>query len=177
MHRIAIIGNAGGGKSILARRLGAALRLPVYTVDDVQWRPGWTPAPAGDIARIYAGWLAQPAWIIDGWGSWPALSERFERADTIVLVDFPLALHYAWALKRQVLAALGRSPHWPPPGCRALPVTGRLLRLMWRVHFDMRPRLLALVDQHRARRRVVRLRSPRALDQFALAVEGSRLWG
>jgi adenylate kinase family enzyme len=36
MHRIAIIGNAGGGKSILARRLGAALCLPVYTVDDVQ---------------------------------------------------------------------------------------------------------------------------------------------
>jgi hypothetical protein len=94
-----------------------------------------------------------------------------------VLVDFPLALHYAWALKRQVLAALGRSPHWPPPGCRALPVTGRLLRLMWRVHFDMRPRLLALVDQHRARRRVEHLRSPRALDQFARVIEGSRLWG
>ena len=41
MTRVAIIGNAGGGKSLLARYLGETLRLPVHTIDDVQWDPGW----------------------------------------------------------------------------------------------------------------------------------------
>jgi len=175
MQRIAIVGNAGGGKSTLARRLSTALGLPLYEVDGLQWRPGWTPAPADEIASAHARWLAQPAWIIDGWGGWPAMRARFERADTVVLVDFPLAVHYAWALKRQALAALGRSPHWPPPGCRALPITGRLLRLMWRIHVHMRPQLLALVEAQRDDRRVVHLRSPGALERFAGSVEAAQI--
>jgi MoxR-like ATPase len=36
MRRVAIIGNAGGGKSTLARTLGAALALPFHEVDLLQ---------------------------------------------------------------------------------------------------------------------------------------------
>lgn len=35
MEKIAVIGNAGGGKSTLCRALGAALQLPVYAIDKV----------------------------------------------------------------------------------------------------------------------------------------------
>jgi len=168
MTRVAIIGNAGGGKSTLARRLGARLALPVYQVDRLQWLPRWQPAPAEVIGATHAKWLAQPAWIIDGWGSWAALAERFERADTIILVDFPLALHYWWAMKRQVGSALGPGGDWPPPGCSALPVTWRLIRLMWCIHWEMRPRLLALVDGYRAGREVRILQNPAQLRRFIL---------
>lgn len=166
MTRIAIIGNAGGGKSTLARRLGARLGVPVYQVDLLQWLPGWVYAPAGVIAAAHDYWLAQPAWIIDGWGSWPALAERFERADTIILVDFPLATHYWWAIKRQVRSVVRPGGDWPPPGCAALPVTGRLLSLMWRIHTQMRPRLLELVDSYRDRRQVLTFTSPAHMRRF-----------
>jgi len=169
MTRVAIIGNAGGGKSTLARRLGARRAMPVYQVDLLQWRPGWQRAPAEVIGATHAHWLAQPTWIIDGWGSWAALAERFERADTIILVDFPLLTHYWWAMKRQVRSVLQPGGDWPPPGCSALPVTGRLIQLMWRIHWEMRPRLLALVEGYRAGRQVLTLKSPAQLSRFIQA--------
>jgi len=169
MTRVAIIGNAGGGKSTLARRLGARRAMPVYQVDLLQWRPGWHRAPAEVIGATHAHWLAQPTWIIDGWGSWAALAERFERADTIILVDFLLLTHYWWAMKRQVRSVLQPGGDWPPPGCSALPVTGRLIRLMWRIHWEMRPRLLALVEGYRAGRQVLILKSPAQLRHFIQA--------
>jgi hypothetical protein len=62
--------------------------------------------------------------------------------------------------------ALGLRRDWPPPGCAALPITRRLLELMRYVHRELRPRLLALVDEPRYRGRVVHLRSPRELRRW-----------
>jgi adenylate kinase family enzyme len=173
MQRIAIIGNAGGGKSVFARRLSMTLALPLRVVDDVQWRPGWAPAPAHEIAHAHAQWLEDGRWVIDGWGSWPLIEERFAAADAIVLIDYPIALHYWWAAKRQVRATLGIRGDWPPPGCRAWPVTVRLARLMWRVHREMRPRLLDLAHRPEFHRRLRHVRAPRALD--AVLAEAKRM--
>src|SRR5690242_10127984 len=90
MRRIAIIGNAGGGKSTLARRIGEALGLPVHEIDLLQWKPGWVRAALEEFNQVHDQWLAAPAWIIDGWGSWEAITARFDLADTIILVDHPL---------------------------------------------------------------------------------------
>lgn len=166
MSKVAIIGNAGGGKSALARRLGERFRLPVRVIDDVQWQPGWTPAPSDVVAAAQAAWLAQPKWVIDGWGSWELIEQRFVEADTIVIVDFPLRVHYRWALQRQLLAAVGLSKGWPPAGCRALPVTLRLLRVMRYVNRELRPRLLSLGSEERFRGRVMFLRSPGELRRW-----------
>jgi hypothetical protein len=174
LRRIAIIGNAGGGKSLLARALGTALGLPVYSIDDVQWRPGWTPAPAGHVAERQAAWLAGEGWIIDGWGDWDLIAARFAVADTIVVVDFPFHVHVRWALKRQAEVMLGLRRDWPPPGCAALPITRRLLRLMWTVHRQMRPSLLALAADARFRHKVIRLRSPRALRRWRSEVTSTQ---
>lgn len=84
MTRVAIIGNAGGGKSTLSRILGCARNLPVYPIDHLQWQPGWVAVPLDDFARQHAALLAQERWIIDGWGMPDALLARFERADTII---------------------------------------------------------------------------------------------
>jgi hypothetical protein len=166
MSKVAIIGNAGGGKSALARRLGQRLGLPVHVVDDVQWQAGWKPAPTPSISTAHDAWLAEAKWIIDGWGPWELIEQRLREADTIVIVDFPLRVHYRWALQRQLLAAIGLSQGWPPEGCRALPVTLRLLRVMKHVDRELRPRLLRLVSQEPLSSRVVFLRSPRELRKF-----------
>jgi shikimate kinase len=41
MQRIAVIGNAGGGKSTLCMQLSQALNIPVHMIDKIQWKPGW----------------------------------------------------------------------------------------------------------------------------------------
>ena len=50
--RIAIIGNAGGGKSTLARKLGKALDLPVTHVDSIQYRSDWQRTEAAECNQI-----------------------------------------------------------------------------------------------------------------------------
>ena len=166
MERIAIIGNAGGGKSLLARALGRQLDLPVHTIDDVQWRPNWQPAPVAEVEAAHARWLSEPRWIIDGWGSWDAIERRFTLADRIVVVDFPLWLHRWWAIRRQAEVALGLRRDWPPPGCRALPITLRLWQVMKLVHREARPRLLGLVNEPRFADRLTLIRSPAELRAF-----------
>jgi adenylate kinase family enzyme len=170
MTRVAIIGNAGGGKSVLARHLGRTLALPVHSIDDVQWEPGWTRAPAGRVEDAQRAWLREGRWIIDGWGSWELIAERFEAADTIVFIDFPLHVHYRWAMRRQVESMLGLRRDWPPRGCAAWPVTRELLRVMRYVHAEARPRLVAMTSHPRLASRVVRLRSPRELRAWRRSV-------
>jgi adenylate kinase family enzyme len=42
VKKVAVFGNAGGGKSTLARKLAELTRLPLYVVDMMQFRPGGT---------------------------------------------------------------------------------------------------------------------------------------
>lgn len=73
MTRVAVIGNAGGGKSTLCRKPGAALDLPVFEIDQIQWRPGWVPTPADEFERQHAQIARRERWLIDGWGSAEAI--------------------------------------------------------------------------------------------------------
>ncbi len=175
MLRIAIIGNAGGGKSVLARKLGDALDLPVYHFDDLQWQPRWTRKPEEEIRETHDNWVDSSGWIIDGWGSWSLLGQRFEVADTILFVDFPILIHYWWAAKRQFKALLKSDQGWPPEGCLAFPVTGRLFKLIWYVHTEMRPHLVELIDQYAKDTRIVHLKSPHAMNLFLSTIQSSAI--
>ena len=165
MTRVAVIGNAGGGKSTLCRALAQARGLPHFAVDKIQWRPGWQLVPDDEFARRHAALLERDAWIIDGFGPWREIEKRFDEADTIVFVDHPLWRHYWWAAKRQI-AAIFRPRQDGPEGCPMLPVTLHLFTMMWRLHRDLRPELLAAIAARRASKTVFHLRSPRALARF-----------
>lgn len=165
MTRVAVIGNASGGKSTLSRKLSQARGLELYMVDHVQWRPGWVPAPVAEVRQQLDAILARERWIIDGWGPQDTLAARFAAADTIILVDHPLSVHYWWAIKRQ-LQCLIRPREDGPPACPMLPMTWPLLKMIWHIHSQVRPALLALVHEHREDRLVFHLRSPRELRQF-----------
>ncbi len=49
MTRVAIIGNAGGGKSTLGRRLSQTLGIGLFPIARIQWKPGWIPASLEEI--------------------------------------------------------------------------------------------------------------------------------
>jgi hypothetical protein len=172
-HRITIIGNAGGGKSLWALRVGRALDIPVHVVDNVQWQPGWTRATPALVRATHAAWLAEPTWIIDGWGPWDDISARFALADLIVVPDYPLAQHRAWAIQRQAEVERGERRDWPPPGCDASTLTDELLALIDLVESDFMPRVRDMIEgfAHKA----VRARSPEALDVAARSLEAG-LW-
>jgi adenylate kinase family enzyme len=106
MKKVAVFGNAGGGKSTLSRRLSEITGLPLYVLDIMQFRGGrYRPdekdggkLPNEEYVTIHNEILARDEWIIDGFGSLPTVWDRLSAADTLIYIDLPLPTHY-WGVK------------------------------------------------------------------------------
>src|SRR3954471_15053371 len=94
MARIIIIGNAGGGKSVLARKIAAKRDLPYREIDTIVWRPGWEAFPQAEYEAAHAKLIAEENWVLDGLGWTETLPARFGRATEIILIDMPLWMHF-----------------------------------------------------------------------------------
>ena len=66
MARILIIGNAGGGKSVLARKVAAKRNLPYREIDTIVWKPGWEAFSRAEYETAHAVLIAEDAWVLDG---------------------------------------------------------------------------------------------------------------
>jgi adenylate kinase family enzyme len=113
MKRVVVFGNAGGGKSTLARRVAAATKLPRHVIDQIQYEAGRRRVPRDECLRVHAELLRRDEWIIDGFGCVRSAWERFGAADTLVLVDLPLITHYWWVTKRLILGLFAAREGWP----------------------------------------------------------------
>lgn len=142
-RRIAILGNAGGGKSTLARALATSLKLPHVEVDRLLWQPGWNLAPIEVYDKEHAQAIAGNRWIIDGLGKQQSIEPRLRRATWIILIDMPLWVHFWLAAERQIAWSQDRLAH-PPADATTAPPTKALFRTIWDVDKDWMP---ALRDQ------------------------------
>ena len=66
MKRVAVFGNAGGGKSTLARRLADLTALPLYPVDTMQWTANADPIPHHDYLKAHADVLSHDEYVLSG---------------------------------------------------------------------------------------------------------------
>jgi adenylate kinase family enzyme len=168
MKRIAIIGCGGAGKSTFARRLGPMLDLPVYHLDGLFWRPGWTETPRDEWAALQRELVTRPQWVIDGnyGGTMPI---RLEAADTIIFFDFPRLL-CTWRVIKRVLVYRGRTRPDVAAGCPER-FDPDFLKWIWTYRDRRRPGILTLLEQYAPGRKIVTLRSPgeaeSLLRQFA----------
>ena len=113
MKRVAVFGNAGGGKSTLARRLAELTHLPLHPLDLIQYRVGGAKVPHDEYLKAHAELLQRDAWIIDGYGCRKSAWERFARADTLVYIDLPLVTHFRWVTKRLFQGLFVTPEGWP----------------------------------------------------------------
>lgn len=163
MRRVLIVGNSGGGKSTLARRLGEKLGLPVIYLDVLFWKPGWTESDDDEFhARVVAA-LQAPMWVCDGnfGGSWHL---RMPAADTIIWIDQPPLLCLARAIWRVIQYRDGTRPDMAE-GCRES-IDLKFYHFILTYDRKVRPRLEAALAEHGAHARIVRLRSDREIDAF-----------
>ena len=170
MERIAVIGNAGGGKTTMCRKIGAALDIPVHPIDMIQWKAGWERATSEEFTAAHEAILAEDRWIIDGFGPMEAIAKRFALADTIIVIDYRLAIHYWWSMKRQIKCLFVPRDDLPD-NCPMVPKTGELIRVMWMVHTVLRPQYLALAAQYEREKRVVVLHSPQEQKKMIQQIE------
>jgi adenylate kinase family enzyme len=169
VKRIAVFGNAGGGKSTLARRVAAATRLPLYVIDRIKFRPGGDEVPHGEYLRIHAELLSRDEWIIDGFGCVASAWERFAVADTLLFIDLPLITHYWWVTKRLAQGLFVGPAGWPD-GSPIWSSSMSSYRVIPRCHRHLTPQYRRLVAESAATKRVHHLRSRAEIEAFVAGV-------
>jgi adenylate kinase family enzyme len=170
MRKVAVFGNAGGGKSTLARRLAEMTGLTLYPLDAIQFRAGGGEVPHEEYLKTHTELIKRDQWIIDGYGTTASAWERFSAADTLVYVDLPLLTHYRWVTKRLVKGLFVNPEGWPE-NSPMWSSTMSSYRVVWRCHRWLTPKYRQLVADASSSKRVHHLKSPGEMRTFLLTVE------
>jgi adenylate kinase family enzyme len=169
MRRVAVFGNAGGGKSTLVRRLAEVMGLSLYPVCTIKFRAGGSEVPHQEYLKIHPDLLNRDQWIIDGFGCVASAWERLSAADTLVYIDLPLLTHFRWVTKRFVKGLFLNLERWPEDS----PIWSSRLAdywALWLYHRRLTPRYRQLVADSSSSKRVHHLKSPAEMKAFLQAV-------
>ena len=170
-RRILVLGRTGSGKTTLARELAAAVGVPHVELDALYFGPQFSTVPLPLLRERTSAAIAGDRWVTDGNKSavrdlvWP-------RADTVVWLDYPLAVSL-WRLGKRalwrtsVLRAEAAGTSGKASLSRQLLSAAKGVLTALRSHAGQRreyPRMFAEPQNHHLA--VVRLRSPRATRRW-----------
>jgi len=165
MNKVAVFGNAGGGKSTLSKQLAEITGLPWIPLDSLQYRRGGEEVPHAEFNAAHEALLQQEQWIVDGFGSPETLWKRLSAADTLMYLDMPLVQHYWWVTKRFLTGAWVPPAGWPE-NSPLLQGTLNSYSTVWLCHTKLTPKYREYVAQAKATKRVYHLRSRQDIAQF-----------
>ncbi|MER7186465.1 adenylate kinase [Streptomyces hyaluromycini] len=107
MERILVVGVTGAGKSTLAQTLSSRLGLPYHEMDAVYFNgPDWAVNDklTEDVSRLAAG----SRWIIDSLGYPEVRDLLWDRADTVIWLDYPRRVIMPRVLRRSLRRTVTR---------------------------------------------------------------------
>lgn len=169
MNKIALIGSGGSGKSTLARKVGEKLKIEVYHLDRLFWKPDWTPTSKEYQTKVQNELVQQAKWIIDGnYNS--TLDIRLNAADTIIFVNMNRGICIYRVFKRMIHYR-GKSRPDMADG-----VNERLdfdfLKWVWNYPKNNKPIVLKKLEQLPTNKKVIILNSPRDVQHFLHKLNG-----
>ncbi|WP_053006083.1 P-loop NTPase family protein [Kiloniella spongiae] len=141
MRKIHITGNAGAGKTTLAKEIGTALGLPVFGLDKIVWQPGWKKCPRDVRIKKELELSSKPEWVIDG------VSEKIrEAADIIIFLDVKRSTAFFRCAKRNWRYLFKSRPELPV-NCPEILIIPCLLKIIWQFQDHVRPDILKSISQ------------------------------
>jgi adenylate kinase family enzyme len=166
-----VLGPCGAGKSTLARRLGAALHLPVLHMDQFTWSAGWVMAPPEDRRAALERAVRGERWVLDGNTHSACV---YDAADTVVFLDLPRSTCIG-RIVRRIVTTYGRVRPDMAPGCPEK-IDWEFLRYVWDYPVHRRPVVLDSIRRYASGngKRLVTLRRPVEVERFVREVE--RTW-
>ncbi len=165
MRRVSVVGNSGSGKTTLAAELARRMGAPHLELDSVFHQPGWVPLPRAEFRDRVSGFIAAPAWVVDG--NYSAVQDLvWGRADTVVWLDLPrwrVMRQVAWRTARRLIsrAELWNGNREPWGNLFRIDPQQSILAWAWTRHHVYRDRYeRAMADPGHAHLRFIRLTGP-----------------
>lgn len=159
--KIIVIGSPGAGKSTFSIGLSSITGIQLHHLDRIHWLPGWIPVKQEEFDHSVRRILSGDSWIIDG-NYQRTLAERFERADTVIFLDFKRYICLYRSLKRTLTSRTPRADL--TEGCEER-VNLEFLRWIWNYGKRDRPSTLAEINESEGKR-ILRFTSPGQLNIF-----------
>ena len=178
-QRISVVGTSGSGKTTVGRAIADRLGIPFIELDALAWLPGWTNRPLAELRELVDEQTRGPTWVVDG--NYSKVRDLvWDRADTVVWLDYPFWRVFGQLLRRTLRRSLRREELWS--GNREslrMSFFSRDSILLWAIRTYGRrkrqyPELLARPEHGHLK--LIRLRSPAETRRWlgGLACPGTR---
>jgi adenylate kinase family enzyme len=99
-NKIVVVGISASGKSTFSRKLAEKISLPLTLMDEIMWNPGWDYIGDENTVEKLREISSKDEWIIEGYISKEARTFLFEKADTIIYLDYSSIVSSIRYLKR-----------------------------------------------------------------------------
>ena len=163
MKKIAIIGSGGSGKSTLARRLGEFLKIEVFHLDALFWKPGWIGTSKDEQKLIQSELVEHENWIFDGNYS-GTMDIRLNNADTIIFLDMPRTICAYRVMKRRLQYRNKTRPDMGE-GCEEK-LDLEFLKWLWEYPKTKKPVIMKKLESLSIEKEIIILTNPSEVERF-----------
>lgn len=111
MQRLIVVGTAGSGKTTLAMKVAEKLGYPFFELDALFWKPNWVQEEKELFRQKVSAALQAERWTAGGNYS-VARDIIWQRADTLVWLDYPLPLVMSRLLRRTLKRVITQEYLW-----------------------------------------------------------------
>lgn len=166
IKRIAIIGNAGSGKSTLSLKLYTITGLPVYYLDQYFWRPGWVRTNPDEYKKMHDAICDKEEWIIDGINL-RVVEYRIQKADMVIFLDLPRYI-CLWRILKRTFKNYGKETQSSSKGCpeRFNWEYIKFLKWVWDFNKKYPDAIRELLNRYSDQKQVYVFRSQQEVDHF-----------
>lgn len=166
IKKIAIIGNAGCGKSTLSERINKIFNLPIYHLDKYFWKPNWVRTDIEEYQIIHDNLCDKDEWIIDGMNL-KFLEYRIKKADIIIFLNIPRYICF-WRIFKRTIKYYGQETPSSAQGCpeRVNWEFIKFLKWVWDFKSKYPPKIMKLLNTYKTTKQIYIFRSQAEIDRF-----------
>ena len=169
MEKIIVIGISGAGKSVLSRKIGRKLQLPVYHLDAFFHLPGGEMLNRDAFVAQQEDMMTTDQWLIDG-NYAGTLPMRLAQADTVIWLDFPSKLNTLRVIKRSWQFSQDKSTRPDMPDFFEEQMFDKaywqFLKFVWTFNKKVRPYIVSALENRPKTARLIILKNRRQVTEF-----------